>query len=787
MGYLTKKYKPISVKADLKTSVGLTETAKQAGVGERAEKILAKKGEDPKQIFSGGFISDTFDVLNSLQYGVTGLLKGKTFKEGVRTRQSFSDKDSLGKFGLPGTLAGIAADIAVDPLTYIAPWTVLRKIPGIAKAGKATLIALKRTKIGETAGRAFIYRFGQDKVYKEIAERNIRNTAIQNQNLMDIVRPMTKLSSKDQKIIASARKAGKLNELPKDLLERSKPAFDELDRLGGEAVKQGLLDKNIWKEGVGNYMARLYRSKETLGGKIKTFFGVKPKRLDLARFKKRKDIPEEIREIMGEIMEAGYPTAKTLLQLNSVVENAKFFSLIASKWGSKVAKDGFEKLSNTKTLGKLTDNFVPKPIFDDIQEIIKTKTPTEKALGKVVAGFKYGKVILNPATHARNVMSNFILNNFEGLNPGRLDIYASAAKNLVSKGKWYKEAKGVGLGLNTFASREIKDILTGPNGKKLSNSLKTSMDKIADVYQKEEEFAKLAQYIFQRKKGLNPEKAWEIAERATFNYSQVTPFIRKMRESIFGFPFITFTYKVTPQVAKTLVKKPTKISNIGKIKQGIENMSDSEELKRERASEPDWIRDGFYIKLPMKDEHGRSAYFDLTYIMPFGDLMSGQLLERKTKRETGLPESPAESALRKTPLLNVIKELGSNEDFYGNKVFKESDTIAEQLGDLMLYLVRTYSPPLVGDQLPGGYRYDGAKRPPVIQRVKEGQKKAVEGKGFQTRTLKQELLRNIGIKIQPMDVETQEGYSEWEKRKALKTFLEEEGVTKEFSIPYIQK
>src|SRR3990167_628290 len=127
---------------DLKSVEGLKQTAEQAGLGERAKDILATKGEQPKKIFSGGLISDSFDVLNALQYGVTGLIKGKGFMEGVKTRQSFSDKDALGDFSLPGTIAGIAMDIAVDPLTYLsfggtgllkAGVSAVRKTPAVTK------------------------------------------------------------------------------------------------------------------------------------------------------------------------------------------------------------------------------------------------------------------------------------------------------------------------------------------------------------------------------------------------------------------------------------------------------------------------------------------------------------------------------------------------------------------------------------------------------------------------------------------------------------------------------
>jgi len=278
---------------------------------------------------------------------------------------------------------------------------------------------------------------------------------------------------------------------------------------------------------------------------------------------------------------------------------------------------------------------------------------------------------------------------------------------------------------------------------------------------------------------------WRLAESATFNYAQVTPFIRRIREAIWGYPFVTFTYKATPIAVETMLKHPRRVSALGKIKLAIEQQAGLEELIKERASEPPWVRDGFYIKLPIKDKYGRSAYFDLTYIIPFGDLVSGQFFERGYKRETGLPKPVGEAFLEKSPLLGVIKAIARNEDFYGNKIYNESDPTEKQLGDLFRYLVKIYSPPLIADQLPGGYitrgEFVGQRRPSVAKRVR------MAGEGTQYRTLMEEMLRNVGLKIQPIDLDIQETYSKWEKRKALETLLQERGVLKEFRRLYIPR
>lgn len=776
-------------KPDLTTPAGLQQTAVQTGVGAEATKIVSQKGENPEQIFSGGFISDVFDGLNALQHGVTGTLQGKGFARGVKERASFTEKDQLGQYGIPGVIGGIALDIAVDPLTYIAPVSVLKKVPGVAKAVNVASDAIQATQIGKKLGSTFIYRFGQDPVYKAMAERTEKNIAVGIENMMEIARPITKLDSATQKVIAEARKAGDLSTLAPDILVKAKPAFDELDRLGQEAVNVGLLKKEVYDEHVGSYMARLYMKHETPRGvveKVKTFFDKKPVRVDRSRFMKRTDIPEDVREAMGEILEAGYPTAKGLVQLTQAVERAKFFKEVSSKFAKDTVEDGFVKLSDAKTLGDLAGKAVPKPIYDDIQQIIRQKTDFEKTLGKVVAGFKYGKVVLNPATHARNIMSNFLLNNFEGLSPARLDIYAQAAKEIAKKGDVYKEAKAVGLGLDTFAAQELKDILIGANAGKLKKSVRAVANTISDLYQKEEEWGKMAQYIYQRGKGLTPEDAFKVAERATFNYAQVTPFIRRLRESVFGFPFITFTYKATPQIVRTVATKPTKISNIGKIKTAIENQSNQKELEAERSVEPKWMRDGFFVKLPVKDKEGRSAYLDLTYIIPFGDLVSGGLISRDLNRETGLPEGIGEALASKSPAANLVKEMVKNQDFYGNKIFKESDNTEKQLGDIFRHMMKTYLPPTVSDQIPGGYDYKGERRQGQIQRAL-AEKKGVDVGGKQDRTLMEELLKHAGLKIQPFDLETQSKRSERETKNALQTLLKERGTISDFSIPYIPK
>jgi len=947
------------------------------GLQREADTILkSQQGEKTKEIFSGGVISGIFDVINAAQYGVVGVVKGKSFLEGVKTRASFTDKDALGDKGLPGIIAGTLLDIAFDPLTYIAPATIVKKVPGLAKAlklgkeavfGKMATKAIEGTektyealeggtKLGKYLASKFAWMNGADPVFKETFERSTKNIAVSTQAIADMARGVssinndiaskilktgedgrfvrrslselqaenpliqeahkyktadefvkaqgtplyhgstvenltklkpssnlgrsgenqisgiyltpdyqtasyygrkngvqifspqevytngnilkvndfaelkTKLGLKDFSTESKAKipsllkekgydgvflkQGGEANEMiitnPNVIKTKSqltdiwnkanngakvlKPEefeivsnfYNKIDSLGKEAVDLGILSKGKYEENLGQYIKNAYTEYE-LANKKGLFASIKS---GIKGVKKRVEglTPEKMKEL-GQIDNPAYLLFKSAFDLTKDVENAKLLKAVGDKFGTSVAQEGFIKIADTKKWGQLAGKYVPENISKYLTEVVE---PSAKNFRKeLVANFKFFKVIMNPATHARNIISNQILNYWKlGMNPFDPRTIATNAEAVrdVAKGssKWIDEAKSLGYNVDTFASAEMKNLLDSPEaigfGKKIGGQWAKVKKSLGDLYQGEENVAKLSAYIFNRKyKNLQPEDAWRMAEQATFNYAQVTPFVRKLRESLFGLPFITFTVKSTPVVLEAAYKTPTRISNIGKIKQSIEKLSDIEETDRERASEPAWVKDGFYIKLPMKDKNGRSAYFDLTYILPFGDLISGNFWERSVSMETGVPESIPQSLIDKSPFLQTISSLAKNKDFYGNKIWKDTDNSEKQLKDLMTYITKVMAPPLVGDQLPGGYNEKGERQ----QRGIVGAMGEVDD--TTKRNLTQELLRNVGAKIQPIDADIQETYIEWNKKKALERLLLENGVLNKFEKTYVPK
>jgi hypothetical protein len=805
-----KKYS-VGSPRNLETSSGLTSLAEKSGLENKVNKIMSTKGEDVNEIFSGGFISDVFDALNTLQYGVVGIIKGKGFAEGVKTKQSFADEDALGKKGILGSIAGIALDIVCDPLTYVSPLTILKKIPGVAKVasaaktkvfGKMTSKAIAGTTkfaesieggtdIGKYLAEKFIWMFGKDPVYKASWIKSTKNILVQNQLVADIAKKVIALPDDVAKKILTIDKTGRVARvgintlkkiLKKDEFDVVSQAWKMIDSLGDEAVKAGLLSKKTFEENFGEYIKNAYLEYETKKGGS---WGALKKTVS-KQFSRKKSLTPEQMTKLGQIDNAGYLMAKGSMKLIKDIENVKFFNKVNDNFGSKIYGEGLKQIPKGINYGKLAGKFVPENIYDDITEIMKTGT---RGVGEEIIGeFKKFKTIMNPATHVRNVISNTILNWWKlGIGPWNVQKYVNAANDIKKGTPIWKRAQKVGAGLDTFAANEIKESISNPKNYegalgKLRKVYDDLGNKLGNLYQNEESVAKMVAFKEGIKKGLTDEKAWQMAESATFNYAQVTPFVRKLRTAIWGYPFITFTSKATPVAVETALKAPQRISVFGKIKNAIEEQSDIDETQRERASEPSWIRDGFYIKLPIKDEHGRSAYFDLTYIIPFGDLVSGQIFTRQVDKDTGLPESVPETLTQGSPLINLIKELSKNQDFYGDRIWKESDSVDKQLGDIMRHLTKTILPPLVSDQIPGGYQHDNTRRQKGVLETL-GKEEDIK----QQRTTMQEMLRNVGIKIQPIDVDIQETYMEWEKKKALETLLKEEGTLKEYNRHYIPK
>ena len=596
-----------------------------------------------------------------------------------------------------------------------------------------------------------------------------------------------------------------------DAIEAAKDARTEFDNLGSQAVMQGLLRDETFFRNYGKYMPRLYRKYELPYEELAKQFGErKPTRLELSRFKQRKDIPEHIRMMMGEILEPGLPVAKGIAQIGHDVANMRLFNTVADNplwasrsldtlWRQEMNPADFVQMPTTAKLGRLSGSWVNKYIADDLNQIIRARTELEKISRALVGEWKFSKVILNPATHGRNLMSNAILAHAGGLPMTRVDIYYRALRELKSRGEIYREAKTASqgrMGRGTYAAAEFELLLdswnknTGGLGDRfaaMSQALKEGKPSAAfkqvrisgtrfgkgaaRIYQAEEEWFKLAKYIHNKEKGMAPKEAWLDAEKWLFDYSEVPTFIDWSRQSPLGAPFITFTYKALPVIAESIVTAPWRIGSVLATLYYLNDMSAAmlglteRQRKELEAVLPERMKGRIFgvpkfILLPWRDRYGQVQYLDLTYILPWGDIgetggLGRELVEKIpfVRRVAGLTR---QLPLAGSPLVQAFAEIGLNKSSFTDKeIYHPWESKAEVFKKVSLYLWRQVAPSLA----PGGYGETRLRKAITQEPDYMGRTTSVPAAAASAL---------LGLKITPIDPRLQRIYRRAEKERTIR-------------------
>lgn len=381
------------------------------------------------------------------------------------------------------------------------------KIPG-GKVVNRALLRDYRGNLPNTPG--YLKSFDDMRTYQQVG----REYAI------DVGKRLQAVSEADQLKMGEYIR-GEIKDLPLELKGLGDEAKRTLYDLGKQAVDTGLLSEETFFKNAGKYMPRLY-TKWEYKSLLERYGLKKPIRLDLSRFKRRKDIPKEIREEMGEILTPGYPVAKGIMQLTHDIEMARFFngiatnkqwawtkeiqpdilvdvrsewkrfkketkgdlkdavsmlqdewpnlniSLAKSKKGRKYLKiesiepipEGFKQLPSNKKLGALSESYVHPEIFKDIQEAIRIIETPERIWRKALGAWKFGKVIISPKTHFRNTFfSNPLLAHLGGLPLYEQPWYLGrAAREMSRQGNYYLAARKQGLLKMTWTNQELREL-----------------------------------------------------------------------------------------------------------------------------------------------------------------------------------------------------------------------------------------------------------------------------------------------------------------------------------------
>ncbi len=446
--------------------------------------------------------------------------------------------------------------------------------------------------------------------------------------------------------------------------------------------------------------------------------------LNLAYSHRRMDMPESLLKILGKISEAPYPVAKMAAVQKGDILKAQLFSTISDnpEWvikpGPRTRADdipaNFTKIDDER-FGALDGLFIRKDVWADLKEVEEWRGFFVQKWDQTLGLWKYGKVVLNPATHMRNTMSNFMLAYLGDVNPTDVKTYTKAATAL-RKGEadqFYTEAEEWGLFNNTFISSEISKFrdelaeLRDPGA--LKNWVRRAMSLPADLYQGNEKLFKMAVFIKARDGGATVDEAAQKAEHFLFNYSDIPPWVKQMKRWVS--PFFTFTYKAIPLFAEMAIRKPWKVGAIMAAMYGTEEFSkhklglSDEEASEQRALLPDWQRRkappgiGPYshVLMPFKDSYGNNLYLDTAYILPYGNIAE----------KWGQSPLPLGDLLPSNPVFQFAASVLTNvEPFSGKPIYDELIDGYSQIAAKYLEIAwRDLAPSMA----PGGYGFDKVK------------------------------------------------------------------------------
>lgn len=391
---------------------------------------------------------------------------------------------------------------------------------------------------------------------------------------------------------------------------------------------------------------------------------------------------------------------------------------------SKENLSKFKQVPDSKKYGTLRGAYIRKEIYDDLiasgqmadinsNWFASLFAPTG-ALSKFTKFWKMTKVALNPPTQVRNFISNMMLTHLSGISFTKVPTrYLQAIKDIKDKGPYSEIAKKYGITGTTFSRQEMLDLNAAYRkaiAKKTKNPVDTMRwvaesvsEKASNLYQKTEVIGKVAVIIDKMSKGADEATAALAANKALFDYSAVPAGVRYLRNAPIGVPFLTFYYKVLPNLLETAVRYPERYLPYVAIPYALTEFLtkpslniDQKDLEIIQNEMPKWVKDaGSAYILPVKDENDKWVAFDYSYLLPWSmwtgiskDIFQGEFAEAFGK--TGILGGPVPE---------LITVFGTNTDrFTGRKISNEYDPAGKQLADQLNYFYRMAAPPWLTDR-----------------------------------------------------------------------------------------
>lgn len=303
---------------------------------------------------------------------------------------------------------------------------------------------------------------------------------------------------------------------------------------------------------------------------------------DLNSFKTRKDIPVEIRELMGEYKDPRLNFAKSLYRSVNMLENQLFLTdlkqnFMGTLFFTKPTGDAFTEISSegNRNLRPLNGLYTTPEIAEVFDEYYQGKGQQDffwRSFAALSAGVKYGKTILSPVTHVRNFVSNlwFAVNNAYDIRNGskafKAFTTAFSKKSSPEQAAYFErltELRMIGNGANIGSIRNLMDAMNADavdqwTEKHLGGGVNTLRENAEKLYGAEDDFYRVLAFETEKaryakalygapfenlspaEQGTIEEKAAELTIAMLPTYSKVPKIVKNIQMFPFVGTFVAF-------------------------------------------------------------------------------------------------------------------------------------------------------------------------------------------------------------------------------------------------------
>jgi hypothetical protein len=512
-----------------------------------------------------------------------------------------------------------------------------------------------------------------------------------------------------------------------------------------------------------------------------------------------RDFDKAERMKMGEILDARYTIGKTYAMMAQDLATGRFFRDIATNemWSRKEPpadaridtegeRNGWLKRmwvdpavewvkvpdtkiskSDTFRYGALAGRYVRADIWRDMQELQSLQSPN--FYQRLLTQWKLNKTARSPVVHMNNVMSNFILMDMADVRSPELLAGLTA---MATKNELYREAQLAGAFGADQVTQELqdsvlrplldelrKDIAARPGGIEarvgflskamdgIVKGIKATDGAMVNAYQMEDQVFRMATYIRRRQQGATVAEAAIEARDQFLNYDIRAPWINAARRSVL--PFISYTYRAVPMVAKTIAERPWKVAKYIAIYQAINTLAylvapsdydEEEERKSMRSNEQGktWLGVERMVRMPYL-QNGNPVFLDIRRWVPAGDVFDTQGGDLPAWLHIGGP-------------IVIGMELYLNRSAFTDQdiVNRMTDSFGERAQKRLDFLWKSFAPN--APWIPNSWYQE------QIMRAFQGE--AVQWGSNQPYDPMETVLSSFGIKLKPKDVEL--GYLGWE-------------------------